>query len=127
RELLVVSRWTGNHTHKAWGVLNDFLGSATELPVPQSAPAQRVQPLDCSNQMQGQSNAARIAAHDTVREPSWSITSVTAEARHIAPMTCTAHATEHDPTRVEGKDTPLHRAHSDLAMRTVNHGLREVA
>ena len=25
RELLVVSRWTGNHTYKAWGVLNDFL------------------------------------------------------------------------------------------------------
>ena len=41
RELLVVSRWTGNHTPKAWGVLNDFLADATELPVPQSAPAQR--------------------------------------------------------------------------------------
>ena len=64
--------------------------------------ASAVEPLDCSNEAQVASDAARIAAHDLVREPSWSITSVTAEARHIARMTRAADAAADDPTKVVG-------------------------
>src|SRR5204862_2184517 len=62
RELLFVCRWTGNHKNKAWGVLNDFLARAKELTVPESATAQSVEPLDCSNDAQARSNVLRVAA-----------------------------------------------------------------
>jgi ATP-dependent helicase/nuclease subunit A len=127
RELLVVSRWTGIEKDEAWGVLNNFFGSADELKVPSSAPVQSVEPLDCSSEAQALSSAARIAAHDSVREASWAITSVTAEARHIARMTRTADAAVDDPTRVVGTDTPAHRADAGMAWGTLIHGLLEHA
>ena len=127
RELLVVSRWAGNHKLKAWGILNNFLASAKELPVPQSVLVQAVEPLDHSNEAQAESIAALSAAHDLVREPSWSITSVTAEARHIARMTRSADAAADDPTRVVGTDTPAHRADAGIAWGTLIHGLLEHA
>ena len=128
RELLVVSRWTGNHKLKAWGVLNNFLAGATELPVPQSAAVHAVEPLDHSNDAQVASSMPPSASrHDLVREPSWSITSVTAEARHIARMTRSAEATADDPTKVVGTDTPAHRADAGMAWGTLIHGLLEHA
>ena len=127
REMLVVSRWTGNQTLKAWGVLNDFLGSAKKLPVPPSAIAAVVKPLDTSTNCQAEWNANLIAAHDRVRQGSWSITSVTAEARHIARMTRAADATADDPTKVVGTDTPAHRADAGMAWGTLIHGLLEHA
>jgi len=127
RELLFVCRWTGNHKNKAWGVLNDFLARAKELTVPESATAQSVEPLDCSNDAQARSNVLRVAAHDVARGPSWSITSVTAKAGHIARMTRTADASADDPTKVVGTDTPAHRADAGMAWGTLIHGLLEHA
>jgi ATP-dependent helicase/nuclease subunit A len=127
REMLVVSRWTGNQTLKAWGVLNDFLASAKELPIPQSVPVPSVEPLDCSDQAQADSTAARVASHDRARQPSWSVTSVTADAKHIVRAMRTADAAADDPTRVVSADTPTHRADAGMAWGTLIHGLLEHA
>jgi len=127
RELLVVSRYTGNHNSKAWGVLNDFLAGAKELPVAPVVAPPRVEPLDCSTDAQAEAIASRIAAQDRLLQPSWSITAVTAEARHIARMTRTADASVDDPTKVVGTDTPAHRADAGMAWGTLIHGLLEHA
>ncbi len=37
RELLIISRFVGTNSAPAWGVLNDFLADALELPVPATA------------------------------------------------------------------------------------------
>jgi ATP-dependent exoDNAse (exonuclease V) beta subunit len=71
--------------------------------------------------------AARIAAHDRARQPSWAITSVTAEAGHIARITRSADAAADDPTKVVSKDTPAHRADAGIAWGTLIHGLLEHA
>ena len=84
-------------------------------------------PLDCSDEAQVESAVARIAAQDLVREPSWSITSVTAEAHHIARMIQAADASADDPTKVVGSDTPAHRADAGMAWGTLIHGLLEHA
>jgi ATP-dependent helicase/nuclease subunit A len=127
RELLVVSRWTGQQTTTAWGVLNNFLVNAQELPVPLPFAAAPVKALDCSVHAQADAIALRIAAHDRAREQSWSITSVTAEARHIARMTRTAEPSADDPTKVVGTDSPAHRADAGMAWGTLIHGLLEHA
>ena len=127
REMLVVSRYAGDQRNPAWGVLNDFLDEAKELTVPSSAMPPAVHPLDCSKVAQSASDAARIAAHDRAREPSWSIGSVTAEARHIARITRTVEAAADDPTKVVGRDTPAHRADAGIAWGTLIHGLLEHA
>ena len=127
RELLVVSRFTGNQKSPAWGVLNDFLASAKELPIPTSATAPSVKALDCSTKAQTDSDGARLAAHEQVEAPSWSVTSVTAEAHHIARMTRAADATADDPTKVVSPGTPSHRADAGMAWGTLIHGLLEHA
>jgi len=127
RELLVVSRYTGNHNSKAWGALNDFLAGAKELPVAPVVATPRVEPLDCSADIQAEAIASRVAAQDRLLQPSWSITAVTAEARHIARMTRTADASADDPTKVVGTDTPAHRADAGMAWGTLIHGLLEHA
>jgi ATP-dependent helicase/nuclease subunit A len=127
REMLVISRWSGNNKYKAWGVLNDFLAGAKELPVPHRVATPQVRPLDCSVEAQAFAAAARVAANDSVREPSWSITSVTAEAHHIARMTRTADAEPDDATKVVATDTPAHRADAGMAWGTLVHGLLEHA
>jgi ATP-dependent helicase/nuclease subunit A len=127
RELLVISRWSGKHTPKAWGALNDFLTNASELAVPPSVTAQRVAPLDCSDEAQIASAVARLTVHQLVRDASWSITSVTAKAHHIARMIETADASADDPTKVVGNDTPAHRADAGMAWGSLIHGLLEHA
>ncbi len=127
REMLIVSRWTGNQTLRAWGVLNNFLASAQELPVPQSVPVPSLEPLDSSDQAQSESSVTRLASHDRVRQPSWSIGSVTADAKHIVRTMCTADAAADDPTKVVSADTPTHRADAGMAWGTLMHGLLEHA
>jgi ATP-dependent helicase/nuclease subunit A len=127
REMLVVSRWTGNQKQKAWGVLNDFLTTAKELPIPQPIAAPQVAVLDSSVEAQGSAAAARVKARDAVRQASWSITSVTADAHHIARMTRDADAEPDDPTKVVATDTPAHRADAGMAWGTLIHGLLEHA
>ncbi|HEV7838072.1 MAG TPA: UvrD-helicase domain-containing protein, partial [Gemmatimonadaceae bacterium] len=125
RELLVVSRFMGNQREPAWGILNDFLAGAKELPIPPSATAPSVMPLDCSIRAQADADAMRLAEHRRVRHASWSVTSVTAEAHHIARMTRAADATADDPTKVVGTDTLAHRADAGMAWGTLIHGLLE--
>src|SRR6185295_6446772 len=64
REMLVVSRWTGNQKHKAWGVLNDFLTTAKELPIPQPCVAAHVAALDSSVEAQAAAATSRMSARD---------------------------------------------------------------
>ena len=60
--------------------------------------------------------------------PSWSITSVTAEAKHIAKMAGAAEpSAADDATRVVAQDTPSHRADAGMAWGTLIHGLLEHA
>ena len=84
-------------------------------------------PLDLSATARVAADAARAAAHRRVREPSWSVTSVTAEAHHIARMVRSAEPAADDPTQVVRTDTPAHRADAGLAWGTLIHGLLEHA
>jgi ATP-dependent helicase/nuclease subunit A len=127
RQLLVVSRYTGNHRLKAWGVLNNFLADAKELLLPTTVAPFHVEPLDCSPAVQAGAIASRTASQDRVIQPAWSVTSVTAKAPHIVRMTRTANASVDDPTKVVGTDTPAHRADAGMAWGTLIHGLLEHA
>ena len=127
KELLIISRWAGNQRGAAWGALNDFLATASELAVPRTAAPLVVRPLDSSSEAQAEARAALLAAHTRACQPSWAITSVTAEASHIARMTRTADASADDPTKVVGTDTPAHRADAGMAWGTLVHGLLEHA
>jgi len=128
RQMLVVSRWTGKAKQPAWAVLEGFLANATELKIPALVAAPPVVPLDCSAALQTSDAASRSKAHEVVRDASWSIRSVTAEAGHVARMTRAAEpAAADDPTRVVVRDTPSHRADAGMAWGSVIHGLLEHA
>jgi ATP-dependent helicase/nuclease subunit A len=128
REMLVVSRWTGgNSTYPAWGVLNDFLTTATELPVPASAAAPVFEPLNCSIESQQRAAQTRAAAHGRARQASWSISSVTADMPHVTRITRSTEPASDDPTKVVGTDTPAHRADAGMAWGSLIHGLLEHA
>jgi ATP-dependent exoDNAse (exonuclease V) beta subunit len=107
--------------------LNGHLAGAPELPRPAAATAPAVEPLDCSVEARADADAHRLAAHEAVRQPSWSMTSATAEARHIARMTRAADASADDPTRVVTTDTASHRADAGMAWGSLIHGLLEHA
>jgi ATP-dependent exoDNAse (exonuclease V) beta subunit len=108
-------------------VLNDALAQAQPLVIPPSVPAPAALTLDCSVDSQAAASAVRAAANDAVRAASWSITSATAEARHITRVTRAVDAAADDPTRVVGTDTPAHRADAGMAWGTLMHGLLEHA
>jgi ATP-dependent helicase/nuclease subunit A len=129
RQILVVSRWTGkNKTPAAWGALNDFLADAKEIQIPHAAFALPVSVLDCSLEAQAEAHAIRAAAHQQLTQPSWSLTSATAEAKHIVRMTrATDEAAADDPTIVVGTNTATHRADARMAWGTLIHGLLEHA
>jgi ATP-dependent helicase/nuclease subunit A len=127
RQVLVVSRWSGNAKIPAWGVLNDFLVDAPELRVSTKVHVAQPVAADCSSAAQADALGARGAAHVRLREPTWSITSVTAEARHVARMVRQSDPAPDDPTGVVGSDTPTHRADAGMAWGTLIHGLLEHA
>ena len=129
REMLVVSRYSGKaRGNAAWGVLNPALAGAMELAVPASVSVPAVRALACSIEVQAEAHAAFATAEAVVTQPSWSITSVTAEARHVARMVPAAESgVEGDATRVVAQDTPSHRADAGLAWGTLIHGLLEHA
>jgi ATP-dependent helicase/nuclease subunit A len=128
REMLVVSRWLGgNLKYLAWGILNEFLTDATELPVPASATALVVEPLNCSAAAQQQASEARVASHDQARQASWSISSVTADMPHVTRVTRSTEPASDDPTKVVTTDTPAHRADAGMAWGSLIHGLLEHA
>lgn len=127
REVLVVSRSTEKLRTPAWGVLNTFLAHALELPVPPSVSVAPVVPLDCRSALQIAASDRQTAAHSLINQPSWQVTSVTAEARHIASMTRSFVVSADDPSKVVTADTPAHRADAGQAWGTLIHGLLEHA
>jgi ATP-dependent helicase/nuclease subunit A len=127
RQMLVVSRWTTKPTDGAWGVLAPFLGKASELPVPAATPSQPVRPLESGAETAAAAEQTREAAHARVKQPSWSVSSVTAEARHIAHMTRSVDSVADDPSKVVVANTPSHRADAGQAWGTLVHGLLEHA
>jgi ATP-dependent exoDNAse (exonuclease V) beta subunit len=83
--------------------------------------------LDCSAGAQAAAAASLTAANETVRRQSWSITSATAEARHIARVAPAVHVEADDPTKVVVTNTPSHRADAGIAWGGLIHGLLEHA
>lgn len=127
REMLVVSRSMETPMTPAWGVLNSFLQTAVELSLPSSIKSSPVEPLDCTVATHTEAANWRTTSHALVMEPSWSVTSATAESRHIARMTHSADVSADDPTKAVTVDTPAHRADAGQAWGTLIHGLLEHA
>ena len=125
--MLVVSRWADKPGDGPWGKLNGFLPKARELSVPASVSVPTVVALDCTKAVQAAAEAYRAQAHARVNQPSWSVTSVTEEARHISRMTRSVDALADDPSKVVVADTPSHRADAGQAWGTLVHGLLEHA
>src|SRR5664279_3272007 len=81
RDVLVVSRCTGKRGNSAWGILNDCLAEAKELATAAKPAVAPVKPLDCGEEAQVAAENLRNASIARLRQASWSISSVTAEAR----------------------------------------------
>ena len=124
REMLVVSRVMPPKGIPAWGALNASLPNADELAVPPVAAVQPNQPLECSRNLRSAAQAGLLVAAERIAPPSWSITSVTAEAKNLkvreAPPT-------DDATCVVTQSTSSHRADMGMAWGTLIHGLLEHA
>ena len=86
-----------------------------------------VAPVDCSSAAQTAAFEKQTTAYTLVNQPSWSVTSVTAEARFIARMTRSADVSADDPSKVVAADTPSHRADAGQKWGTLIHGLLEHA
>jgi ATP-dependent helicase/nuclease subunit A len=128
KDLLVVGRYGRNYKSRPWAALDAFLNKAPELKVPATVAVPKPVKVDVSHAARVKASAARDAANARALEASWSITSVTAEARHIVKMTqAAAPAAPDDPTRVVVEDTPSHRADAGAAWGTLIHGLLEHA
>ena len=127
REVLIVSRWQKKPAEGAWGKLAPFLAGAAELPVPADVTTTPTPVLGCDAATQAVAERRRLEAHDRVNVPSWSITSATAEAHHIAQMTRAVEASPDDPSKVVVANTPSHRADAGQAWGTLVHGLLEYA
>jgi ATP-dependent helicase/nuclease subunit A len=127
REVLVISRSTEKLKSSAWGVLNNFLAQASELAIPSMAKVPPVSPLDCSNALLRGTEGRQVVAHLIAVEPSWQVTSVTAEARHIARIAGATKFSSDDPSKVLAADSPSHRADAGQAWGSLIHGLLEHA
>jgi ATP-dependent helicase/nuclease subunit A len=126
KEMLVVSCWNAQKGNPAWGALNGGLTAAKDLPVPAKVKVGSPKPAPWAAKIQAQASDARAAAEGRVNQASWSITSATAEARHVTTMTrASASAAVDDATRVVAQDTPSHRADAGMAWGTLIHGLLE--
>ena len=86
RELLVVGRWAKAGEKGPWGSFEPSLAGVPELPVPAKVAVPAVQPPKISVASRAGANTLRESAHSHAREATWSVTSVTAEAKHIAKM-----------------------------------------
>ncbi len=127
RHLLIVSQWQKKPGDGAWGKLAPFLAVASELPVPVDVATAPTAVLNCDAAVRTVSDRQRLVAHDQVNVSSWSITSATAEAHHIAQMTRAVEASADDPSKVVVANTPSHRADAGQAWGTLVHGLLEHA
>jgi ATP-dependent helicase/nuclease subunit A len=130
RDLLVVGRWAkaGGRGVRAWAAYDPWLASAPELKVPAAVTLPAEVPVELSEATLASASAARATTMAAALAPSWSITSVTGEARHISKMARSADpAAADDATRVVAQDSPSHRADAGMAWGTLIHGLLEHA
>jgi ATP-dependent exoDNAse (exonuclease V) beta subunit len=95
--------------------------------LPQAVTVPSIEPLGCSAAADSQAASTRAAAHARVLQPSWSVSSVTAEARHLERVTEAIAAAVDDPTKVVTRNTAAHRADAGIAWGTLIHGLLEHA
>jgi ATP-dependent helicase/nuclease subunit A len=126
REMLVISRVAGDK-YPAWGALTNFLGTAQELVIPANVAVPVIEPADTSKATEAAFIKVSESGHAAARQPSWSVSSVTAETRHIARIARSEEAGADDPTKVVGTNTPAHRADAGAAWGTLIHGLLEHA
>ncbi|MDQ3069134.1 MAG: UvrD-helicase domain-containing protein [Acidobacteriota bacterium] len=124
-EMLVVGCSEGKAS--AWKTLEPFLSSAPELKVPSAKLTAEKWKADVSDKARAKAAAARDAAHAAAREASWSASSVTGEAKHMAKLAREAEGAADDPTRVVTADTRERRADAGMAWGTLVHGLLEHA
>jgi ATP-dependent helicase/nuclease subunit A len=124
REILVISRHVPPRASQAWGALNGSLQTATELAVPSAAVVQPNQPLDCAESLCAAAQAELLASAAAITPASWSITSVTAEAKNLKGRESPP---ADDATRVVAQTTSSHRADMGMAWGTLIHGLLEHA
>jgi ATP-dependent exoDNAse (exonuclease V) beta subunit len=86
-----------------------------------------VLPLDCNSALATTAAGSQAEAHSVAVEPSWRVTSVTAEARHIARLAGSIKFSADDPSKVLAADSQSHRADAGQAWGTLIHGLLEHA
>jgi ATP-dependent exoDNAse (exonuclease V) beta subunit len=83
--------------------------------------------MDCRKTTEAAAETVRTMLQEVVVQPSWTVTSVTAEARQIARMTRSVDVVADDPSKVVTADTPAHRADAGQAWGSLIHGLLEHA
>ena len=127
RELLVVGRWAKPGNDRPWGSFDHSLAEAPELPVPAKVAVPGVRPPKISAASRSDAEVQRESAHSVARAVAWSITSVTAEARHIAKVARPIDAVPDDPTQILTAVTPSRRADAGTAWGSLIHGLLEHA
>jgi ATP-dependent helicase/nuclease subunit A len=128
RDALIIGRWAkAGKGKRAWAAFDPFLCGARELEVPDTVTLPPRQTVDLSPTAADSARATRVAAHDRVRSPSWSTSSVTSEARHIPKIVRAEEPAADDPTRVVSTDTPSRRADAGVLWGTLVHGLLEHA
>ena len=136
QDTLVVGRWLGKPGNRtpAWAALVAKMADAPVLKIPSSVPPGVAEAVDLSAGAAAKAMAASTAAHECARQPSWSATSVTAEAKQLFPVARPYVARtelpvrdDPDPTRSIVPDTPSHRADAGMAWGTLVHGLLEHA
>jgi ATP-dependent helicase/nuclease subunit A len=127
REALIVSRSTERLQSPAWGVLNNFLAQVSGLSIPSPSNVSPRSPLDCRNALVKAAEGRQVAAHSVAVDPSWRVTSVTAEAQHIARIAGSMKFSADDPSKVLAAGSPSHRADAGQAWGALIHGLLEHA
>jgi ATP-dependent helicase/nuclease subunit A len=127
RELLVVGRSARPGNRRPWGTFDQWLAGVPELPVPADVAMPAVPPPKISAASRAEASVQRESALRLARAATWSVTSVTAEARHIAKMARPIDAMPDDPTQVLTAVTPARRADAGMAWGTLIHGLLEHA
>jgi ATP-dependent helicase/nuclease subunit A len=129
RDLLVVGRWAGTNRQntRAWSAFDKWLANAEALKVPKQPAIPTEKLPDCSQCATKAAASARQAAFASAVAPSWSVTSVTAQAPHVSKIVQKAEGLDDDPSRTIAQDTPAHRADAGMAWGTLIHGLLEHA
>ena len=127
RDKLIISRSLANVRTPAWGTLNDFLAQSIEIAIPSNVSVSPALPLDCTHETEIATTNMQMIAHAHAKHASWEVTSVTADAQHIARVTHSISASADDPSKVIATDTPTHRADAGQVWGTLIHGLLEYA